>query len=101
PDARGCQPAQQALRSFSPRLQPGAPEELHVKERIVPITFAACCIPALFLIAQALTSGFGANPVEEVLNDLGYIAFVLLVLTLACTPAQIILGLKWPIRVRK
>lgn len=37
----------------------------------------------------------------KLLNDLGYIAFVLLVLTLACTPAQVVLGWKWTIRVRK
>ena len=65
------------------------------------LAFAACCVPALFLGVQALTTGFGANPIEEVLNDLGYVAFVLLALTLACTPAQILLKLKWPIRVRK
>jgi sulfoxide reductase heme-binding subunit YedZ len=50
---------------------------------------------------QFLTVGLGANPIEALLNDLGYIAFVLLVLTLACTPAQIVLGWKWPLRIRK
>ena len=50
---------------------------------------------------QFLTVGLGANPIEALLNDLGYIAFVLLALTLACTPAQIVLGWKWPLRIRK
>jgi sulfoxide reductase heme-binding subunit YedZ len=67
----------------------------------VPLAFAACCVPALFLLVQFLTVGFGADPIAVLLNDLGYIAFVLLALTLACTPAQIMLGWKWPIRLRK
>lgn len=72
-----------------------------MSRKVVPLAFAACCVPALFLVAQYFVAGLGANPVEAVLNDLGYIAFVLLVLTLACTPAQILLGWKWPLRIRK
>ena len=65
------------------------------------LAFAACCIPAIWLAAQAVTVGFGADPIAAVLNDLGYVTFVLLVLTLACTPANILFGWKWPIRIRK
>ena len=72
-----------------------------MKKALLPAAFAACCVPLLWLGVQLLTSGLGANPVEALLNDLGYIAFVLLALTLACTPAQILLGWKWPIRIRK
>ena len=72
-----------------------------MKARIVPLAFAACCVPAAWLMVQFFTVGLGANPVERLLNDLGYIAFVLLVLTLACTPAQLVLGWKWPLLVRK
>ena len=72
-----------------------------MKKNLVPLSFAACCVPAVWLLAQFFTVGLGANPVEALLNDLGYIAFVLLVLTLACTPLQIVLGWKWPLRIRK
>ena len=72
-----------------------------MKKALVPGAFAACCVPLLWLAFQLLTSGLGANPIEALLNDLGYIAFVLLALTLACTPAQILLGWNWPIRIRK
>ena len=72
-----------------------------MKDRLVPLAFAACCVPAVWLGVQGLTAGFGANPIEAVLNELGYIAFVLLALTLACTPAQIVLKWSWPIRIRK
>ena len=69
--------------------------------RLVAAAFAGCCVPALWLIGQAFTVGFGANPVEKILNDLGYIAFVLLALTLACTPASILFKWSWPILIRK
>jgi len=72
-----------------------------LKQRLVPLAFAACCVPALWLVVQFFTVGFGADPIAVLLNDLGYITFVLLALTLACTPAQIVLGWKWPIRIRK
>ena len=72
-----------------------------MKDRLVPLAFAACCVPAVWLAVQFFTVGFGADPIAVLLNDLGYITFVLLALTLACTPAQIVLGWKWPIRIRK
>ena len=74
---------------------------MNLKDRLVPLAFAASCVPAVVIAAQFFTVGLGANPVERLLNDLGYIAFVFLALTLACTPAQIVLGWKWPLRLRK
>jgi sulfoxide reductase heme-binding subunit YedZ len=72
-----------------------------LKQALLPAAFAACCVPLLWLAFQFFTGGLGANPIEALLNDLGYTAFVLLALTLACTPAQVLLGWKWPIRIRK
>ena len=71
------------------------------KDRVVPLAFAACCVPLLWLGVSYLVAGFGPDPIAVLLNDLGYITFVLLVLTLACTPAQVLLGWKWPLRIRK
>lgn len=71
------------------------------RDRLVPLAFAASCLPALFIAGQFFTVGLGANPVEALLNDLGYVAFVFLALTLACTPAQVVLGWKWPLRLRR
>ena len=68
---------------------------------LVPLAFAACCVPLLWIVVQYFTVGLGANPIETLLNDFGYLAFVLLVLTLACTPMQILFGWNWPIRIRK
>ena len=68
---------------------------------LLPVAFITCCVPLLVIAAQFFTVGLGADPVAALLNDLGYIAFTLLVLTLACTPAQMLMGWKWPIRIRK
>ena len=72
-----------------------------MKKALLPVAFAACCLPLVWLAWQFVTGGLGANPIEALLNDLGYFAFVLLALTLACTPLQIVLGWSWAIRIRK
>jgi len=72
-----------------------------LKRALVPAAFAACCLPLLWFSLQLVLGGLGANPVEALLDDLGYTAFVLLALTLACTPAQKLLGWNWPLRIRK
>jgi len=73
-----------------------------LKQRwLVPAAFAACLLPLAWLGVRFLRDDLGANPIAEVLNRLGLDAFVLLVLTLACTPAQILFKVNWPIRIRK
>ena len=72
-----------------------------MKNKLVPLAFAAACLPAAWFAAQFFMGGLGANPVEALLNGLGYVTFIFLALTLACTPAQILLGWKWPLRLRK
>jgi sulfoxide reductase heme-binding subunit YedZ len=46
-------------------------------------------------------SRLGANPIEAILNRLGFWTLTLLVATLAATPANVLLGLAWPARVRR
>jgi len=72
-----------------------------LKRWLVPAAFAACLLPLAWLVVRFLRDDLGANPIAEVLNRLGLDAFVLLVLTLACTPAQILFKVNWPIRIRK
>ena len=72
-----------------------------MKGRLVPLAVVASCLPLLWLAVQAARGGLGANPIEELLDDLGYTAFVLLALTLACTPAQLVFRWNWPILLRK
>jgi len=58
-------------------------------------------VPALWIFARAATHGLGANPIAEALNELGLLAFVFLLLSLACTPLRSVTGWAWPIRVRR
>lgn len=68
---------------------------------LVPAIVAGGVFPAFFLVYRFATHDLGANPVSEALNQLGLLALVCLLLSLACTPVQILTGQKWPIRIRK
>ena len=63
--------------------------------------FAACCLPLVNLAAGVALGRLGANPIERGLNNLGWWTLVLLFSSLACTPLQLVFGLKWPLRVRR
>jgi sulfoxide reductase heme-binding subunit YedZ len=63
--------------------------------------FAVASAPLGKLVADLLLSHLGANPIEAMLNRLGFWTLTLLVTTLAATPANVLLGLAWPARVRR
>ncbi len=64
-------------------------------------TFALCCAPLAKIVADLLANALGANPIEAILNRLGFWTLTLLTLSLAATPAHDLLGLAWPVRVRR
>jgi len=64
-------------------------------------TFAACCLPLAKIVADGLLGRLGANPIEAVLNRLGFWTLTLLTLSLVPTPAHDFLGLAWPVRIRR
>jgi len=66
-----------------------------------PLVFLAAASPLLWLAGRAVRGALGPDPVAEVLNRLGLYALVLLLCSLACTPLQLVLGWKWPLRVRR
>ncbi|MFL5420083.1 MAG: hypothetical protein ACJ79Y_04885, partial [Myxococcales bacterium] len=71
-------------------------------ERLVkPLVFLGALSPLLWLIGRGVLGRLGADPVSEILNRLGLYALVLLLCSLACTPLQLVLGWKWPLRVRR
>jgi sulfoxide reductase heme-binding subunit YedZ len=72
-----------------------------MKKRVPIIVFAALCLPLPFLAFQFWHGDLGADPISKLLNDFGYIAFVLLAATLACTPLNTLFQLKWPLLLRK
>jgi len=63
--------------------------------------FALATVPLAKIAADLLLSRLGANPVEAILNRLGFWTLTLLATTLAMTPANTLLGLAWPARVRR
>jgi sulfoxide reductase heme-binding subunit YedZ len=64
-------------------------------------TFALACVPLAKIVVDALLGRLGANPIEQVLDRLGFWTLTLLTLSLAPTPAHDLLGLAWPVRVRR
>lgn len=66
-----------------------------------PAVFAGALVPLAFLLLRAARSGLGANPIAEALNELGLTAFVLLLASLACSPAREALGWTWAIGLRR
>lgn len=63
--------------------------------------FTACCLPLAKIAVDGLTGGLGANPIEAVLDRLGFWTLTLLALSLVPTPARDLLGVAWPVRVRR
>ena len=57
--------------------------------------------PVLSILMRARSGALGANPIAEALNELGLMALVLLIASLACTPLQTLFGWTWPIRARR
>ncbi len=64
-------------------------------------TFAAACAPLAKLVVDGVAGGLGANPIEAVLNRLGFWTLTFLTLSLVPTPAHDLLGLAWPVRLRR
>ncbi len=90
------------------RLAP--PPRPSVRERLArawtrrlakPVVFALASVPMAKMALDGFTGGLGANPIAEVQNRLGFWTLTFLALSLVPTPAKDLLGLTWPIRVRR
>ena len=57
--------------------------------------------PLASVLLRGRQQALGANPIDVVLNELGLCALILLIASLACTPARRLFGWTWPIRVRR
>ena len=66
-----------------------------------PGLFVGALAPLVVMVVEAVQGTMGANPVAEVENVLGLAALVLLVASLACTPARRLFGWTWPARIRR
>lgn len=63
--------------------------------------FVAACLPLAKIVLDLFTGGLGANPIEAVLNRLGFWTLTFVTLSLVPTPLHDVLGLRWPVRVRR
>jgi sulfoxide reductase heme-binding subunit YedZ len=71
-------------------------------ERTVRVgVFLLALVPIGRLVAQALTGGLGANPVEELTHRTGWWTLTFLMLTLAVTPVRQLTGIGWLVKLRR
>ena len=66
-----------------------------------PAVLVGSLAPLASIAWRTSHGGLGADPVAQVLNELGLVALVFLVASLACTPLKAFLGWTWPIRLRR
>lgn len=66
-----------------------------------PGLFTGACVPLAVLAVRATQGTLGANPIANALNQLGLLALVFLVASLAMTPLRMLSGWSWPIRIRR
>ena len=69
-----------------------------------PVVFLFCLLPLAYLLARAFTVaglGLGANPIEELLHELGRWGLKFLLLTLTVTPLRRWTGWNWLIGYRR
>jgi sulfoxide reductase heme-binding subunit YedZ len=66
-----------------------------------PAVYLGGLAPGAILFLRGLRGELGPNPISEGMNGCGELAVKLLILSLACTPARILFGVTWPLRIRK
>lgn len=66
-----------------------------------PATALLGLLPLAKLAVDGATGQLGANPVEAGLNRLGFWTLTFLAASLAPTPVNELLGVKWPVRIRR
>lgn len=66
-----------------------------------PAVLTGSLLPLLVIPYRWASGDLGANPIATAMNQLGLLALLLLLASLACTPLKILLGIKWPMRLRK
>jgi sulfoxide reductase heme-binding subunit YedZ len=66
-----------------------------------PGIFIGALAPLASIVFRASQGALSANPIAEILNELGLSALIFLVASLACTPARRLFGWTWPTRVRR
>ncbi len=66
-----------------------------------PAVFVGSLVPAVWIAERGISGALGANPIATALNQLGLLALIFLIGSLACTPLKAFLGWTWPVRIRR
>lgn len=72
-----------------------------IRFALKPIVFAASLVPAAWLLWDAYTGNFSANPLQDITNETGIWALRFLCITLGITPLRRLTGWSAPIRFRR
>src|SRR6187402_3540721 len=66
-----------------------------------PGIFIGALVPLVAIVWRTTQGTLSANPIAEIINELGLAALIFLVASLACTPLRWVFGWTWPVRVRR
>ena len=58
-------------------------------------------VPLAAIVWRTTQGTLSANPIAEIINELGLAALIFLVASLACTPLRWVFGWTWTVRVRR
>ena len=65
------------------------------------VVFLLALVPLANLVYRSFTNGFGANPIEYIIRDLGTWGLTFLLITLAVTPLRQLANRPWLLRLRR
>ena len=68
---------------------------------LAPGVLVGALVPLLAIVVRGLRGELGADPIAQALNQLGLVALVFLIAALVCTPAKLVFGWTWPLRIRR
>lgn len=92
---------EQSLPRWLPGLSRPAPRRREPVPWLKPGIFLGGLVPLVWIILRARTGTLSADPIAQIENELGLTALIFLLASLACTPANRLLGWTWPPRVRR
>jgi len=88
-------------RTTSSGAKPSAASRLLLHRAAKPLVFIASLLPFAWFFYAALANNLGANPAEYLIRSLGDWALRFLCITLAITPARVVLHLPPLVRLRR
>ncbi len=68
---------------------------------LAPAIWTGGAVPVVIALLSIVNDDYGAEPVSLLLNQLGKLALITLLASLACTPLQLVFKWTWPARARK